>query len=209
MKAFLGISAVLLLIVSSSQAQNDGNFEVGINTGIASGWWIYTLGTGAGIDRTDNQPKISVEAEVLFKPNKLGVALGLGYSWLLDNTMEAFEDTRAQRSKYLVAEKSVQFWQYYLQTEYDVYQSPSYTLTPQVRLGGFSIDTIHPEKDNFDAQFYFELGVLNQLALSDKFQLGLRAFYQSMKISVKEENLPGEEHRIFSLGVAAGIRYRI
>ena len=122
--------------------------------------------------------------------------------------MEAFEDTRAQRLKYLIAENSVKFWQFSLLGEYDLYSGNRYTLSPQVKAGSFSIETIHPEKDNFDNKFFFELSALNRISLTGNLGLTFRPFYQVMMIQVKQETLPGEKHRIFSLGLALGLRYR-
>ena len=78
MNKFLGALLFTLLIVSNTKAQNNPKFDVGLNSGIASGWWIYTLGTGAGIDRTDNEPKISFELEAVHKPKRLGIGVRSG-----------------------------------------------------------------------------------------------------------------------------------
>ncbi|GJM28156.1 MAG: hypothetical protein DHS20C17_07910 [Cyclobacteriaceae bacterium] len=208
-------TATLLLIIllntvaTAQPSGGSGNVELGLATGIASGWWIYTLGTGAGIDRTDNVPKISFEGVFVFKPHRFGIGAGLGYSFLTDNTMETFEDTRAQRQKYSIANKVVQFWTYYLLAEYDVYSDGRYSLSPQLKAGGFGIDTTHPQKANFKTQFLTELSALNKIDLSGGLSLTLRPFYQVMMISTKEDLLPGEKHRIFSLGLSFGVRYNI
>lgn len=123
--------------------------------------------------------------------------------------MDAFEDTRAQRSKYRIADNHVQLLQYYLQMEYALFSVSKYTLSPQVRIGGFSIDTTHPQKENFDNKMLFELSAVNEISLSERLWFTIRPFYQAMMIPVKEELLPGEQHRIFSLGLSFGIRYGI
>jgi hypothetical protein len=105
---------VTLILTHNLNAQTNENFSIQAVSGIASGWWIYTLGTGAGIDRTDNEPKVSFEAELIYDLKRLQVGAGAGYSFLSDNTMEEFEDTRAQRRRYSIADKSVNFWEYYL-----------------------------------------------------------------------------------------------
>lgn len=203
------LTIILNTIANAQTSDKSGNMEVGFSAGLASGWWIYSLGNGAGIDRTDNVPKIGFDGEVLFKPRRIGIGAGLGYSFLGDNTMEAFEDTRAQRSKYFIADKVVQFWTYYLFAEYDIYTNNKYILSPQVRAGGFSINTTHPEKDNFNSQLFLEFSALNQFYLSEQLRFSIRPFYQVMMIPVKEKMLPGEKHRIFSLGLSLGLRYTI
>jgi len=206
-----GLWTVLFIIILSFgvKAQPFEKLQIGVSTGIASGWWVYTLGTGAGIDRTDTQPKITLEGEVLFKLKRFGLGAGLGYSLLMTNTMDAFEDTRAQRSKYRIADNHVQLLQYYLQMEYALFSGLKYKLSPQVRIGGFSIDTTHPQKENFDNKMLFELSAVNEISLSERLWFTIRPFYQAMMIPVKEELLPGEQHRIFSLGLSFGIRYGI
>lgn len=202
---------MLLVIILSFgvKAQPPEKLQIGVSTGIAGSWWIYTLGTGAGIDRTDYKPKITFEGEVLFKFKRFGFGGGLGYSLLLVNTMDAFEDTRAQRKKYRIADNYVQLLQYHLLMEYALFSGPKYTLSPQVRIGGFNIDTTHPQKENFDNKLFIELGAVNEISLSERLWFTIRPFYQVMMISVNEEQLPGEQHRIFSLGLSIGVRYGI
>lgn len=93
--------------------------------------------------------------------------------------------------------------------EYALFSGLKYKLSPQVRIGGFSIDTTHPQKENFDNKMFFELSAVNEISLSERLWFTIRPFYQAMMISVKEELLPGEQHRIFSLGLSFGIRYGI
>jgi len=205
----LGCLLVSNVLFAQAEPNTGLPIELEFTSGIASGWWIYTLGTGAGIDRTDNVPKISFGTSVVYKPGRLGVGLGLGYSFLTDNTMEAFEDTRAQRRKYRIAENAVRFWEYYLVGEYDLFSNHKYRLTPQVRAGSFNINTTHPEKDNFGNRYLFELGVLNQIRLDKKLNFTVRPFYQVLKISIKQPSLSGEKHRIYSLGLSFGVRYRL
>jgi len=206
-----GLWTLLLVIILSFgvKAQPFEKLQIGVSTGIASGWWVYTLGTGTGIDRTDTQPKITFEGEVLFKFKRFGFGGGLGYSLLVANSMDAFEDTRVQRSKYRIADNYVQLLQYHLLMEYALFSGPKYTLSPQVRIGGFNIDTTHPQKENFDNKLFIELGAVNEISLSERLWFTIRPFYQAMMISVKEELLLGEQHRIFSLGLSFGIRYGI
>lgn len=202
-------SLLAMVLTIGATAQHSNKLYIGVSTGIASGGWIYTLGTGAGIDRTDNEAKITFEGEIIYKVKRWGLGAGLGYSLLLDNTMEAFEDTRARRHKYFIAVNQVQFLQYHLQMEYALFSGLKYVLSPQVRIGGFSINTIHPQKENFDNKMFIELSAVNEISLSQRLWLTIRPYYQSMLMSVKEEILPGEQHRISSLGLSFGVRYGI
>ncbi len=198
-----------IILTLGATAQHSDKLHIGVSTGIAGGWWIYTLGTGAGIDRTDYKPKITFEGEILYRLKRFGLGAGLGYSLLLVNTMDAFEDTRAQRRKYFIADNHVQFLLYHLQMEYALFSGLKYVLSPQVRIGGFSINTIHPQKENFDNKMFIELSAVNEISLSQRLWLTIRPYYQSMLMSVKEETLPGEQHRISSLGLSFGVRYGI
>ncbi len=207
MNTWVGTLLLISALTAHHTAPAQSNVKLGLSAGIASGWWIYNLGTGSGIDRTDFEPKITFEGEAVYKPKRLGIGLGLGYSFLTDNVMEAFQDTRAQRRKYFIADNVVQFWQYYLQGEYDIYSDGKYALSPQFRIGGFSIETTHPQKDNFNNRSLMEFSVLNQIVVGKKLELVIRPYYQVLMISVKEELLPGENHRIYSLGLTTGLRY--
>ena len=202
------LTLVLILLSQAAYAQKTSNFQVEITSSLASGWWIYTLGDGYGIDRTDNEAKLSFDAKVLYKPNRFGVGLGVGYSLLFDNSMEAFEDTRAMRSKYSIAEDYVKFLSYYGISEYAIFSGEKAIISPQLMVGGFDLETIHPEKDNFDNQWILEFAVNNEIVTSTRWSINLRPFYQVLGISVKQETLPGEKHRIYSFGLGAGIRYR-
>jgi len=201
------IFGLCYFISLDAYTQESKKFQADISSSIASGWWIYTLGTGAGIDRTDNEPKLTFEASLIYKPNRLGVGLSVGYSLLFDNFMEAFEDTRARRSKYRIAEKQVELLTYSGLMEYLIYSNEKFSLSPQVKIGGFNISTTHPEKDNFDQQWFWEFGIANEFSINSKWSFVLRPVYQMMAISVKQPLIPGEKHRIFSFGLAGGLRY--
>ena len=122
--------------------------------------------------------------------------------------MEAFEDTRAVRSKYLIAEDFVEFLTYSAFWEYTIHSGQKLLISPQLSAGGFTLETIHPEKDNFNTQWMLEFGVVNEIIWSSKWSLTIKPLYQVLGISVKQETYPGEKHRIYSFGLGAGIRYR-
>lgn len=180
-----------------------------LSSSVALGWWIYTLGTGQGIDRTDYETKLGFEGNIMVKVHRVGVGVGIGYSLLFDNFMEEFEDTRMQRRKYRIADNQVRFLTYHLLLEYALFTKTKYILSPQLKSGLFDIKTTHPQKENFNHKWFIELGVMNEINLSDKLWFTLRPFYQAMMISVKEELLPGEKHRVFSLGISLGVRYQL
>ena len=201
---------IICLVISSISVLAQSSKVYGeLSSSAAMGWWIYTPGTGQGIDRTDYEPKISFEAAVLVKINRIGIGVGIGYSTLFDNFMEEFEDTRSQRSKYRIADNNVRFLTYHLLLEYALFSKTNYILSPQLKSGVFDIETIHPQKANFNQKWFVEFGVLNEINLSPKLWFTLRPFYQAMMISVKEELLPGEKHRVFSLGISLGVRYQL
>ena len=158
---------------------------------MASGWWIYTLGDGFGIDRTDNELKMAFEARAMYKPNRLGLGIGIGYSLLFDNAMEAFEDTRAARSKYLIADDFVEFLTYSAFLEYTIHSGQKLMISPQLSAGGFAIETIHPGKDNFNTQWLLEFGVVNEILWASKWSLIIKPQYQVLGISVKQETPSG------------------
>lgn len=201
---------ILCLFISSFSVLAQSTKVYGeLSSSAAMGWWIYTPGTGQGIDRTDYEPKLTFEGTILLKVNRVGLGVGIGYSILFDNFMEEFEDTRTQRRKYKIADNYVRFLTYHFLLEYALFEKTKYVLNPQLKSGIFDIETIHPQKENFNHKWFIEFGVLNEINLSAKLWLTLRPFYQAMMISVKEELLPGEKHRIFSLGISLGIRYQL
>ena len=203
------LTLLLIFTVHSGFPQEAKNFQLEVYSSLASGWWIYTLGNGYGIDRTDFKPKMSFEAKALYKPNRLGFGLGIGYNLLFENSMDAFEDTRAVRSKYLIADDFVKFLTYSGFIEYTLHEGRKLLISPQLTGGGFALETIHPEKDNFNTQWLdLEFGVVNEIIWSSKWSLIVKPQYQVLGISVKQETHPGENHRIYSFGLGAGIRYR-
>ena len=92
--------------------------------------------------------------------------------------------------------------------EYTIHAGRKLSISPQLTGGGFALETIHPEKDNFDTQWLLEFGVVNEIIGPSNWSLIFKPQYQVMGISVAQETFPGEKHRINSFGLAVGVRYQ-
>ncbi len=194
-------------------SQKTALFE--LSAGAGSGWWNYDKGEAEdnsghlGWDHTSTRAFINTEVDVIFKINRWAIGPGAKLVFFLDNDMLAGEHSQYNYSKYPIALRNVQFFQYYVLSEYDLYNGKKFLFSPSVKVGSFLIDTIHPRSEQMGFSIFFEAGASNQISLAKNLFLVLRPSLQMMRIWGNEDARDGEKHQLFNLNINAGLRYAI
>ncbi len=190
---------LLLPALAFGQMQNK-RLVLEYSTGLATGWWVYNKGTSDsgrfntfGIDRTNNSVFLPSEFNVLYRVKKIKFGAGLNYSFFFVSRMRGFEDSDNLFFRYEISDGSVRLKKFSLQTEFDVIRKGRYTLSPNVRFGIFKLNTLHPEKDNFGRQTFWEFGITNEVGFS-RFGFVLRPKYNALTIQPKEAKNKDEKN---------------
>lgn len=181
---------------------------------MAVGWWIYDRGYNdslpgwhEGFDRTHLAVIFPAEFELSFRGNNWFVETGTGIRSLRDNVMITPEDKRSDRERYRISPgQAVSIQMFYLRGGYNVFGSPGYSFTPALTLGTFTINTTHPNKDQFRHKLYYEAGIMNQFHIHKRFDLLIFPRYSNMIITTQPDAPEGSGHNIHSIGINMGFR---
>ncbi len=180
--------------------------------GAQPGWWVFNRGSTSpeifndlGWDRTDNKITLSVGGTLLYHWGRLKVGAGVDHARFLETFMEAFEDTDSNRRIFRISNGAVTFWKYFLQTEFEVLRKKNYVLSPNIKLGSFDIQTLHPDRENFGEKRFLEIGLVNEVTISGV-RVIIRPEFRSMTIrSIQRSNF-NELHNIKGFGMSIGVR---
>ncbi|MEM6263287.1 MAG: hypothetical protein AAGI38_12320 [Bacteroidota bacterium] len=214
MKQLLFIGFMFPLCASLYSQQ----WKVGLEatTGAEIGWWIYDKGSNLegvsnnlGWDRTHLAMMGPYEVTLLVQRERIGVGLVGGIRYLADDEMIASEHTSQIRNKYPITENEESLWMNHtgIQFSYGLIHSPRFTLAPEIRLGFFDLETIHPGKDRFGVKSFWQLSVVHSIKLTPAVEAIVRPTYFQYHISVPDPVNFNERHDIYGIGVNAGIRF--
>ena len=214
----LVLRLILLLILLPFIVSSKGNNEaiLDISAGAGSGWWVYNKGSTngtqknhLGYDHTRTAGIASFEADLFYKRNRWKIGGGFEFSLLIEDEMRATEHRYFDQKEYPIAEKYVRFYKFNFLTSYDLFVGRRFTLSPQLKLGSFLIDTTHPASENFGFRMHWSFGLINQIALAKRTFLILQPFYSALTIWPKDDINKDEKHNIYSFGVLAGFRFQL
>ena len=212
-----GLFMIFVLLFSlgvQAQQNTSSKFLLEISTGADLGWWLYQKGSvnsflDQGQDYTHHTVTINVETDLLYRIQKLKIGAGISYSAFFENDMNGTRNSEFLVDEYLVTNgASVQFIRYNIQAEYDLIQKSKYLMSAQVRYGWFSIDTTHPEKDNFGYSSYWEFGLHHEFKIN-RLNFFIRPRYQVSTILPQTENFNDERHKIYGVGIQMGLRLNL
>lgn len=214
MKNILAIGIFLCMLSPTVQAQKlKKKFAIEVSSGTDLGWWIYDTGIPQqsntndwGRDYTHHSLALGLGLDLLCRFDKFTLGAGVQTSWLFEDDMIGAQDSEFEFDRVDIAEQAVNFTFYSLQASYTLIESKKYSFSPAFRYGIFQIDTVHPERDNFGAKTFLEIGFDNAVRLSN-IELIARPRYRVMKIKPETEKNPGEKHRIYNIGLQLGLRF--
>lgn len=198
---------LLLPLGVAGQKPHAKKVLVELGSGIDLGEWLYFKGSinpqnfnDQGQDYTHYTAHVSLEMSILYCLGKWRLGGGISQSYFFENEMRSYQD-----QEYLIAKNSVKFFKYYSYLEYNLINRNKFTMSPQIRYGGFQVETIHPEKDNFGKKTFWEIGLMHTLQIQ-KLVFFMKPKYSSMKILPKDSIHDGERHKIYGVGLTAGVR---
>ncbi len=208
------VTCIIFSFSVSAQNQKE-KLALTVNTAFKTGWWIYHKGTtpgenptSLGWDRTHYQPKYNLGVAINYRIKRLTASMAGSFAWYIEDDMLRHESKSFLKLKYPVSDGAVKFKEIVLDLSYDVIAGDKFRLSPNVGVGLFSINTLHPEQGNFGTKMMWHLGIQNKIR-RDKITWMLAPIYQEMTISPKTEKNEGEKHKIHAFGIQIGLRYWI
>lgn len=207
---------VFALCLNAQSTQSKFWLEAG--TGIELGWWIHHLGsTEEGIYNTLGYARahhtVTYLSDIVlgFEKDRWRVGLATGTQHFWEERLRGNNDSQWQSDKIRIAQSGntyVHFVRLGALVEYDLVKKSRYRLSPHFRFGTFWSDTVHPDKDNFGWQSYWDFGVVSSISFK-KVALIIRPKYSSAVILTKTKIPYNEKHNIDGVGVNLGIRFFI
>jgi hypothetical protein len=183
------------------------------SSGASFGFWrSYSAYRTALI--TDDQTFALQSPKAFSFPLELNIIHQLGL-WKIGtgfrlNTLEANMTTgvnpnlnRVIRERF--ATNRLQLYQWNIQSELDLVRNKAYTLSPNVQLGVFWMNTTHPDRNTFKSRSFVRLGFANQFDIANRWQLVFTPHVSVLMIDTSLDT----RHRIYLFGCSAGIRYGV
>ena len=179
-------------------------------TGASGGWWYYTQGnldaafdTEKGNAYTESALILPVETNLRYTIKRFDVGAGMQYSIFAENEMFGLGNTDTDFNKLKISKNAVTFFKIHLLTSYALLQANNYTLSPQLKAGIFTINTTHPDRDNFGSKTFWEAGIRNEISFA-KWRLLLSPYFNTMTIRPRQPLHEEARHKIYSLGIMFG-----
>ena len=182
-----------------------------VATGASMGWWYYTQGKlddafdkEKGNAYTESTLMLPLETNIRYTIKRFDAGLGMQYAFFVEDEMFSVGNQDANLNSFAISKNAVTFFKAHLLASYAVVRANKYTLSPQVKAGIFSINTIHPDKDKFGHKTFWEAGVRNEVAFS-KWRLVFYPCFNTMTIQQHEPAHEKAHHKIYSLGIMFGV----
>lgn len=152
---------VLLLIVPSA-----GIAQIGLRggSGIGVGWMIYHNGLSTdglnqsmGYDRTYVSLLFPVEAEIVWKSDRLQLGMGAMRTVMYDDVMIGTTDRRGDRNRYRVAPagENLLYEGAWISGSWTLNPTNRILISPGARIGTFRSNTTHPSWNLLGASWLF------------------------------------------------------
>ncbi|MEZ4828890.1 MAG: hypothetical protein R3C61_21780 [Bacteroidia bacterium] len=193
---------------------NAPRWGISAGGGFGAGWWIFDKGYAdslpdwhLGYDRTHLSLMPETNLQILYRNQKVSIALGAGFSSLLDRIMISSADRRRTGTRYVIASgNSIPFLRLFLSGSYYLPATPRLDLVPTISAGSFFVKTIHPQKPFFRYRFYYEPGISYIFHLSDDWEFAATPRYSHMIITTRPEANRGARHHIHTMGINIAFR---
>lgn len=210
-KIYILVSLILFTSVTVANPPEKYNLILEISSGVNAGWWIFNKGfleNQLGQDHTSLALFIPAQINILYKIDHLKIGTGLNYSFMFKTDMKKSSHSDTELSLYPIANKTVVLKKLALISEYDIYSSENYTMSPHLKFGWFDINTIHPDQLNFQDKIFWEFGITNQIKL-ESLSIIIRPVYNYANIKSHVNNIKNREHNFYNIGILIGMRYSI
>jgi hypothetical protein len=196
----------LLLFSSATIAgqQSDKNLILEFTSGANAGWWIFNKGMSdidLGRDQTSLALFVPIQLNVLYRFGQIKIGAGINYSFMKKEDMK----NSSSSDLYPISKKFVTLKKIALISEYDIFQSEFYILSPQLKFGWFDINSIHPDNSNFKTKTFWEFGITNEIKFSS-INFIIRPVYNHAIINSKLGDTKNREHKFYNIGIMAGMR---
>ena len=206
----------LSLLTTQIQAKSD-KISIGVSatSGAAAGWWIYNKGVSntvdpgihLGYDRSHLSMILPVDFSVVLRKNNWRFGIVAGGTWLYEDRMIGSESSDNFGQRYDIAEKAVKFKKLGFVAAYHLIDKKRFSFSPQLTLGSFNIEALHPDKDNFGFKYFFKVEMESSITIVNSLEFLVLPFYEEMAILPKTETNAGMNHRVYSFGIVGGLRY--
>mgnify|MGYP002624630179 CR=1 FL=1 len=184
-------------------------------TGFQAGWWMYNHGTtdpgifaNQGLDYSHFSAfiPIGIASGLAFKRSSL--ALSAAYTIYFDKELRRHTNTPSVLATYPVSDGWTRLVQLGIQADHTLIQRKNFGFGPFARLGWFKLLAEPPQSGQFGYSWFWQLGFQAKLQIGRSI-LFLRPSYQENMISIKNPDLDGAKHSLFSLGAEIGYRLNL
>lgn len=210
-KKILLCLALMAIAPQYSHAQS-GRWFVELSSGFGSGWWAYNRGSTSpesadliGLDRTPHSPYAHFGATVSLRLQRFYFGAAIHRDYFLEDKMWAFEDADNFRNRFAIADGNLPLRKKMLVLAVDMIRKSAFVMQPEIRFGSFSMETLHPDRDNFAEQRVWQIGIGNMMT-SGRWALIVRPFYTVYAIRLKVQPNANASHRIYHAGVIIALR---
>ncbi|MDW3649020.1 MAG: hypothetical protein R8P61_18260 [Bacteroidia bacterium] len=215
------LATILILCCCSLEifAQNSESsaIRIGFNSGISMGRWIYDKGQSEdvggfhqGYDRSHLAIYVPIGAQINYDWKKWSIGIMGNISWLADDELVSSTTRVIVPREYFITDGSnIKFENYGFLLERSIIDRARYRLRASAFLGSFRSEQDHPREEFFDLHYFIDLGLTNELYLSDSWFIMIRPVFKRKVITTKDSPFEGESHEIISFGIDYGFGFRI
>lgn len=185
------------------------------DAGGGAGWWYYLYQQdallGERMDRSHLDASLSTAFRVRLQGKRLGIALGYQLRSLRDDELVAYDDRVGFRHRIPLAEPggSVDRHCIGLNFSYAFVNKPAYQVTAEIELGTFSLNSLHPDQDNFGQRMYRQFHLTQHIRLAPRFFFLAQMQFSRSHVWMIAPTFPGEKHQFVSVGLNGGFEWAI
>lgn len=207
----LCLSGVLATGRQAQAQYREINTYLEFSSGASFGFWrSYSAYRAALV--TDDQsfalqsPKafsLPLELNIIHKLGQWKVGTGFRLNTLEANMTRGVDPNLNRFIREQFATNRLQLYQWNVQSELDLVRNKAYTLSPNVQMGIFWMNTTHPDRATFKSRSFMRLGFANQFDIANRWQLVFTPHVSALMIDTSLDT----RHRIYLFGCSAGLRY--
>ncbi|MEM6803703.1 MAG: hypothetical protein AAF696_20025 [Bacteroidota bacterium] len=209
---------ILLLLMLPSLAQSpNSQLQFSFFSGASMGRWMYDKGLSdpvdgfhQGYDRTHLAPYVPIGLQVSYRWKKWTIGAAASISWLGDDELISSTTRIIVPREYFITDGSdIRFSNYMLFLERTLIDRSRYKLKAAIFTGSFRSVQDHPRKDLFTGRYILDLGLTNEIYVSENWFILIRPVYKRKHIGTKDSPFIGESHEIISFGIDYGFGFNI